>query len=118
MSKCCFCIPLEIGVKLIAALTILGTVGTAYTCYTDKLYAETFSPIFWSALLMSIIWIFTLAHDTPATRKLAAWGSLVLRVLVHFFCYGYGIFITGNAQGCFCTEERITLINEKNDAEH
>ena len=107
MSKCCFCIPVDIGAKLIAAMTILGTVGTGYTCYTDKAYAEAFQAIFWSALLMSLIWIFTLIHETPATRKLAAWGSLILRVLVHFFCYSYAIFITGNAQGYICTEEKL-----------
>ena len=118
MSKCCFCIPVEIGVKLIAAMTILGAVATGYSCYTDKAYGEVFNPIFWSALLMSIIWIFTLIHETPATRKLAAWGSLVLRVLVHFVCYSYAIFITEKAQGYVCSEEGLAKMNEKNDAEH
>ena len=106
MSKCCICIPLEIGVKLIAAMTILGTIGTGYSCYTDPAYGKVFYPIFWSALAMSIIWTFTLISDSRGTRKLAFWGSLTLRVLLHAVWYGYCI-LQGTAQAYACNEERL-----------
>ena len=93
MSNCCFCVPIDIGVKFIAGLTILGTVGTGYSCYTDKAYGEVFYPIFWSALLMSCIWIVTLIMDTPVTRKAAFWGSLTLRVLTHAIWYAYCLYM-------------------------
>ena len=67
---------------------------------------------------MSLIWIFTLIVDTPITRKLAAYGSLTLRVLLHFFWYGYQLYVTGKAQGYMCSEEKLAEMNQANADDH
>ena len=84
--KCCGCVPIEIGIKIIAALTILGTLGlTGFSFYKDLM--STFLPIVCSSALMSIVWIFTFIYDRFWTRRMSFWAYLIFIAILNTIAY-------------------------------
>ena len=110
--KCCCCIPIEVGAKLIAAFTILGTVALSWSSFTDAEYRKVFLPIAITGAIMSLIWLFSCIHDRFWSRRLCFWGSLSLRFAFHAIWYSIVIF-NGTATDYACLPESLEGYNER-----
>ena len=103
--KCCCCIPIEIGIKIIAALTIFGTLSlTGFSFYKDLM--STFLPIVCSSALMSIVWIFTFIYDRFWTRRMSFWAYLILIPILNTALWAL-ILYKGHLADTVCVRENI-----------
>ena len=77
-NKCCCCFQIETGIKLIAVITILGTLALNYYTLTDNEYRKAFLPFAITGAIMSLAWIFVFFHDRFWTRRLCFWLYFIL----------------------------------------
>ena len=77
-NKCCCCFQIETGIKLIAVITILGTLALNYYTFTDNEYRKAFLPFAITGAIMSLAWIFVFFHDRFWTRRLCFWLYFIL----------------------------------------
>ena len=92
-EKCCFCIPLDIGVKILATVIIIGT-GLSVI---NSTFIEENGWAFWwhlntVQLIMSLFWIIALVKPQAETKKAAFWAYLVLITFGANIIYSYLIF--------------------------
>ena len=92
-EKCCFCIPLDIGVKILATVIIIGT---ALSVINSTFLEENGWEFWWHLntvqLIMSLFWIIALAKPQVETKKAAFWAYLVLITFGANIIYSYLIF--------------------------
>ena len=110
--KCCCCIPIEIGVKLIGILTILSTIGQGIWLYTKPEWQSTMLPYVIGGAIMSLIWILAFVSDGEGTRKIAFLAYLCICLVGSMGLYAYQIY-TGAITEKICTRENIDEMNHE-----
>ena len=109
-EKCCFCLPIECGVKALATFCILATI----MCGASFWIAKDFFNLWWPIILlygaMSGLWIYTFVRSTEESRKATFFGFCVL-IWFGVAVYETYIFASGQMNDYLCSEENVATIN-------
>ena len=110
-ESCCLCIPLDIGVKLLAITTILSTMGLGWITYLNREeFLDVFLPFAVLGGIMSAIWLYTLTNPNESSKKLAFFGYLLLVLVFETLQYGW-VFYNGRLLDWMCSPEAIDNMN-------
>ena len=112
-ESCCLCIPLDIGVKLLAVTTILSTMGLGWITYLNREeFLDVFLPFAVLGGIMSAIWLYTLTNPNESSKKLAFFGYLLLILVFETLQYGW-VFYNGRLLDWMCSPEAIDEMNTR-----
>ena len=109
--KCCYCIPIDIGIKILAVLTILDAISLSIFCFKGVQILKVFLPPAIFGLIMSLVWVFQFFHDRLWTRKLSFWAYLVLKFVFQLIWYTAVLF-NGYFTALLCNDEYLELFNK------
>ena len=110
-EKCCCCIPIEPGVKVLGGFCILATVLCISTFFFGKNFYELFWPIIIFYTLMSSIWIYTFASPSAESRRITFWSFICL-IWVGVASYETYLLAAGRLGDYLCSPEKVAKINE------
>ena len=112
-EKCCLCIPLDCGVKLLAIISILGTMSLGVTSYMNRERESNlaiFLPFTIISAIMSLIWICALVSPSESTKKMAFLGYVSLILVGSSGYYAYLIW-SGKTLAWLCSADSIGHMN-------
>ena len=112
-ESCCLCIPLDIGVKLLAITTILSTMALGWITYLNREeFLDVFLPFAVLGGIMSAIWLYTLTNPNESSKKFAFFGYLLLVLVFETLQYGW-VFYNGRLLDWMCSPEAIDEMNTR-----
>ena len=114
-DKCLLCFPVECGIKTLATLTILMTIGGIIDII---LFEDNRWGLFWPFIvcsgIQSILWMFALGNPTESTKYYAFLGYVILIVLCSYTYYAIILF-NGKLMDHLCHDEHVEQFNEATD---
>ena len=113
-EKCCCCIPIEIGAKLLGGFCILATAMCVLTFWFSKEFYELFWPIIIFYGLMSSMWIYAFADPSYKSREIAFWTFVVL-IWTGVAVYETYLLCAGKLGDYLCSPETVEQLGEALD---
>ena len=91
-ENCCCCIPIDCGVKAIAAFIIIKAAATLLGCFTE----EGGWSFYWSLLavqfVMVVLLIPALTVPSKSTKNLFFWAQILVNLICAGIIYSYLVF--------------------------
>ena len=113
-EKCCLCLPLDCGVKVLGILCIMGTLGMGATCYMNKDREENlkiFVPFLVCSAILSLLFILSFISPSESSKKTVFLGYVVLSLVISTGYYAFMIY-NGTMLNWLCSADSIGHMNE------
>ena len=110
-DNCCFCFPIDCGVKTYAALIILSTMLSGCVSMTNEDFMHTFWVEINFMVIMSIAFVYSILSPTESSKKCTFFVFIVCMVFV-LPTYTLISIWNGSIFDFICSNEHIEAANE------
>ena len=116
-QKCCICIPLDTGMRVLAALTALQLIGSLVTPFImEGMTYMLIVPFAICSGLMTIMWLCALCGEDDLQKRHRTMISWIVLMLLAKNVYYLILICNGSLLDIMCTESQVDQINETTGA--
>ena len=103
---CCICFPIDSGIKVLAALSIIASIYSIFmSLYVQGIW-EIYWPMIVPTVIMGLVWVIALVNKD--SRNFAAISFILLLCCLERFGYVWRI-ADGSIMETICTEQTVTI---------
>ena len=110
-EKCCYCLPLDCGVKTLAFLTMIGTVFVIFNAIALPELRALYLPAGVAQTILCYFFLAAWCSPSEGSKKAVSLAWLVLAVVFGSILKLYNIF-SGKMVNYFCSEDWLSVRNE------
>ena len=104
-QKCCICLPIDIGMKMLAGLIMLSTtISVINATFIEEDGWSFYWHLLSIQLIVTIFWIIALVKPSLETKKAIFWAYLVLITLGANIIYSY-LILSGKLASHLCNTQ-------------
>ena len=109
-EKCCFCFPLDCGVKTLCVLYTISAIAAGAYSYLYPDFKDMWLPFSVSLTILSIVWIMAWISPTESAKNMVFLAFIVCNLV---FNYGYRAFLllNGKVEEFQCRPETLQQMN-------
>ena len=110
-EKCCLCFPLDCGVKTLAVLTVLGSIGLGVQIWAQAEWREIFLPHFVATTILALVWIMAWVSPTESAKNMLFLAYVVCNLVFNEGYKAYNL-LNGKLEAYNCRPEQLSQWNQ------